>query len=509
MEINISYPKTEENPNGIPLPKQALFHASNKKYKLFAGGFGTGKSLSLCIETLKQMLVYPKNYGVLARKDLQELKATTLKDFFDICPEEVIMHHNKQDKVITFRGGSQLYYMNLDAARQAERKIKSLNLGLVAIDQLEELSYNIFLAFMGRLRRRGTARAFLATCNPAGHDWVWKTWLECPFNIFVQLLGITQEEAENICIEIEKRVNYTLLHSTNSKKRELEIYSGFGMEAGTAKTLYEKYHYYLVEATTFDNPYLPPDYLDQLLKYPENWVKRYVYCSWDDFEGLVYKEFMEKRNKIPVYEPTSGESIYIAMDYGYRNPTSIGFYAVDFDGIVRRYKELYQTGLQISEIATFIKSQSEFKTARLIADPSIWNVQRDGISVGLEFLSHGISFERADNSVAQGIDKVNEYLKTGRLLITENCISFLSEIGNYKWKAVKPGLPRNEYEEPVKKDDHAMDEVRYLINLIYAPSNNSNALPLVKPQGTDEARHQINNKIINTYGSDNLYASYD
>lgn len=513
--ISISYPKTDENPKGIPLPKQAQFHQMREKYRLFAGGFGTGKTLSLGIEILIQLMTYPKNYGVLARKDLQELKSTTLKDFFEVCPEKVIAHHDKQNKTITAINGSQIYYMNLDSAREAERKIKSLNLGFVAIDQLEEIEENIFLAFMGRLRRRNTARCLIATCNPAGHSWLWRKWVECPYEQFVGLLEMTIPEADAICVEIENRINKSINNKANADaiagaNREERIYTGFGMPPELAKTLYEKYNFGLIEATTFDNPYLPPDYVDQLLKYPKNWVKRFVYCSWDDFEGLVYNEFLEKRNKIDLYMPSLSENLYIVMDYGFRNPTAIGFYSVDYDGTVRLYREFYESGRQISELSAYIKAHPEWQKARKLADPSIWNVQRDGVSVGEEFSRRGIYFERADNSVLQGIDKVNEYLKTSKLLICKNCIATLREIGDYKWKEIKVGQNRNEYEEPVKKNDHMMDNIRYMINYVYAPitQKESELIPLegsyIRPVlNTSEQR------LLSEYGSDTIYSVYD
>jgi len=514
-KINVSYPKTDENPKGLPLPKQAMFHSLPHKYRLFAGGFGTGKTTSLGMEVLKQSMTYPRNYGVLARKDLQELKSTTLKDFFEICPEGVISNHDKQNKTITFINDSQVYYMNLDSSREAERKIKSLNLGFVAIDQLEEIEENVFLAFIGRLRRKNTARCFIGSCNTAGHNWLWNKWVECPYETFVKLIELEPNEAKEICQTIQKRIDLSLIdrdeHSLNAgTKREIDIYSGFGMPIELAKALYEKSNYGLIEATTFDNPYLPPDYVDQLLKYPKNWVKRYVYCSWDDFEGLVYKEYSDVRNKIDEYEPLKGESLYIVMDYGYRNPTAIGFYSVDYDGTARLYKEFYESGRQIAEISAYIKSHPEWESAYKLADPSIWNVQRDGISVGAEFAAKGIYFERADNSVLQGVDKVNEYFKESKLFIAKNCVHTIKEIGNYKWKEIKPGQNRNAYEEPVKKNDHMCDNIRYFINHVYTPvRKNESVVP--QQRGTDSGRNSGTNmnNIARIYGNGNIYSSYD
>jgi hypothetical protein len=59
--------------------------------------------------------------------------------------------------------------------------------------------------------------------------------------------------------------------------------------------------------------------------------------------------------------------------------------------------------------------------------------------------------------------------KAGKLLICANCVNTLSEIGNYKWRELRAGEVKNEYEEPVKANDHAMDALRYLVNHIYKP----------------------------------------
>lgn len=409
IDVRFGYPINQANPEGKPLKTQDRFHHSTVKYRLLAGGFGSGKTTTLCLEVIKESFKYKNNYVLLGRKDLPELKSTTLKELLDLLPEQLITDHNKQERIIKLINGSEIYYMNLDDAREAVEKIKSLNLGSVAIDQLEEIDENVFFALQGRLRRNESNRNFFATCNPAGHDWLWERWKNNP-----------QEGYE------------------------------------------------LFEAITLENIYLPQDYVAELLKYPERWVKRFVYCSWDDFEGLVYNEFIEAKHK-QIYEPTENDNHYIVLDYGFRNPTAIGFYAVDYDGVAHLYDEYYESGKLISNIANEIKKNKFWKRAVKLADPSIFSVQRDGKSIGDEFGENGIYFQAADNDKLQGINKVNELFKQDRLLISPNCVRWLQEQGNYKWKEIKPGQQRNEFEEPVKKDDHHMDETRYFANYFHKP----------------------------------------
>jgi PBSX family phage terminase large subunit len=421
-ETFISYPISSNNPNGDPLPTQEAFHKSNAKFRMLAGGWGTGKTTALCIEMLKDVAI-KNNYILLGRKDLPELKSTTLKEFLEVCPEGVIVNHNKTDRFIKCVNGTEIFYTNLDESKDAIKKINSLNLGSAYIDQAEELTENLFTAIKGRLRRPNTRRNFCGALNPEGHNWIWRDFKEKPI-------------AESA----------------------------------------------LFTATTLENVYLPEDYVRNLLNMPEKWVKRYVYCSWEDFEGLCFGEWREDRNKIGIYEPHESEQHIHILDYGFRNPTCILYAAIDCDGIVRVYDEYYQSGRLISESSESYKQNKYWKKAIRIADPSINKTERDGKNVKSEFLANGIHWLEADNDVRQGINNVNQLFKDGRLLISENCVNTIAEIGAYKWKEIRPGQETNEYEEPVKKGDHACDNLRYLSNWVIAPAKKEPVVPIERPR---------------------------
>jgi len=420
INVDICYPRSELNLAGDPLPTQAEFHRSNHKYRMLAGGWGTGKTTALCLEMSKDIAI-ANNYILLARKDLQELKSTTLKEFEDIY-EAAIVDHNKQDREIKFSNGTVIYYTNLDESREAVKKIQSLNLGAAFIDQAEEITENMFIAIAGRLRRQDTRRCFVGAMNPNGHDWIWHKFL---------------------------------------------------------KNVSENYKIFI--AVTTENIYLPQDYVKTLLDMPENWVKRFVNCSFDDFEGLVYNEFSEIDNVIDYYSPQPENSHIHVLDYGYTNPTCILYAATDYDGVTYIYDEFYRSGSLISETAENYKLNKFWDIADRIADPSIHKTERDGKNVALEFMDNDIYWQRADNDVRQGINRVNELFKQKKLFITKNCVNTLREIGDYRFKQLKPGRETNTPEEPVKRDDHAMDCVRYLANYISNPIK-----PVIENKGERE-----------------------
>jgi hypothetical protein len=48
-------------------------------------------------------------------------------------------------------------------------------------------------------------------------------------------------------------------------------------------------NYGFIPATTFDNPALPPDYVQSLLEdHTPEWVRNYALGDWQSFEGMVF-----------------------------------------------------------------------------------------------------------------------------------------------------------------------------------------------------------------------------
>lgn len=497
--VAIGYPQTETNPLRKPLAYQMRFHNSKARYRLMSGGFGTGGTTALVIEMAYQLLTYPNNVGLLGRFNSIELESTTLAEFLDILPryngaQLTIKQHDRQKKIIYFWNGSKLVYMGLDEGKNAVDKIKSLNLGFACIDQLEEIGEEIFLAIQGRLRRHNSERCFFAKCNPEGHNWAYDRWVRLPYEQYL--------ESQNIGKGVANKV-LKLLHIAQQDRQIVDKFADkiaqeTKLDLDQVMNIYVKSQYEYFGAVTMDNIYLPPEYVNNLIaNYPKKWLERYVYNSWENFEGLVYSEFTQRNNVETAYIPTDNDSHIFVYDYGYRNPACILFVAVDYDGIIHIYDEYYEREKLISDHAFFMKKNKFWKKATYIADPSIKKAERDGGSVFDTWnQDHNIWWQDANNDVRQGIDRVNEYLKQGRLKISKRCINLLEEIAKYKWKQLKIGEEKNEYEEPVKKDDHGMDTLRYLINHIYIP---------IEQSSESVARHFVDE----LYGDEEIGGEYD
>ena len=86
-----------------------------------------------------------------------------------------------------------------------------------------------------------------------------------------------------------------------------------------------------------------------------------------------------------------------------------------------------------------------------------------------------------------GIQRVKEYLKTNgkrpKLYVFKNCPNLIRELKTYRW---------GDGDRPEKKDDHALDELRYY--LMKKPS----ACPLVRPKTEiQKDKERLYRKIVN------------
>lgn len=177
-------------------------------------------------------------------------------------------------------------------------------------------------------------------------------------------------------------------------------------------------------------------------------------------EGLVYPSFARG---IHVYEPfeiPADWDRYRAMDFGLANPACVLWAAVGPDGTIYVYREHYQAGWQIARHASHIRVAEQGETiVNAWADHS----GRDEI-IALR-REHEIVFRKADKRFEIGRDNVLSMLAVRddhepRLKFHPDCINLIREIEGYVYPKLLGGV---QAERPVKKNDHAMDALRYLV----------------------------------------------
>ena len=219
-----------------------------------------------------------------------------------------------------------------------------------------------------------------------------------------------------------------------------------------------------------DNPFLSKNEIDRfsnLIGESELESRRFGRFT-DIANSLVYKEFDENVNVIEPFTVPISWYDKISIDPGLHNPLSCHWYAVDYDGNVYVIAEHYRANLTVEEHAVAIKT---------ICKSLGWPVGFNGMietlidSAGTQktlaseksvvdlFYDNGINANpNVNKDLFSGISRVKRFIKDANgkphLYIFRNCVNLIKEIKGYFWSSG---------ETPVKKDDHALDELRYYI----------------------------------------------
>lgn len=208
--------------------------------------------------------------------------------------------------------------------------------------------------------------------------------------------------------------------------------------------------------TIDDNPFLPPSFVENLKKEYAGTVfyDRYILGKWTLAEGLVYSMFGDPCIVQDI--PDTGD-YYISIDYGTHNPFSAGLWCVTKTEAVR-IGEYYYCGREERKEKTPEEYYSEVKRIAggrdikcLIVDPSA-----DAFIATVK-KHHEFKVRGAVNDVLPGIQTTAEMIAAGKLKIHESCEDAIREFGLYRWDE------KAESDRVVKENDHAMDEIRYMV----------------------------------------------
>lgn len=210
--------------------------------------------------------------------------------------------------------------------------------------------------------------------------------------------------------------------------------------------------------TSYDNPYLDKEELENTKSKstPDRFAQEYL-ASFQKTQGLVYKEFDREKH---LYEELPKENYQYrfqklgAVDFGYRNPAAI--LTVMFDGerlfVDDEWYKRKRTDIQIAEYVALCKFKEVYP------DPEnqggVEELRRKQVNVR--------EVVKRKGSVESGIKMIRELLLRGDLLINKKCVNLISEFEMYSYDDDK--VERNENENPIKSNDHALDALRYLVS---------------------------------------------
>lgn len=226
----------------------------------------------------------------------------------------------------------------------------------------------------------------------------------------------------------------------------------------------------LFEASTHDNIHIQSEAIEKLTFIMDD-DERNARTSGSGYSEttLIYPEFGSHIiDPIPVGKlKDAGYKFFTAKDHGLRNPTAILWFAVGNEEIIV-FDEYYETDRLVEENALAYKNiteKMEIVIDYMVGDPSTQNRNaQTGTSIQHAYGEHGVWYHLGHNDVKAGILRVKSALGDGRLKVTANCVNLIREARTYKWKkpiSSKVQARSNLMEEPVKRNDHALDALRY------------------------------------------------
>ena len=203
-----------------------------------------------------------------------------------------------------------------------------------------------------------------------------------------------------------------------------------------------------------DNPSLTDEFKTSLKQeYRGLWYRRYILGQWILAEGTIYDFFDEEIHTI-LYPPGRGQSYYIGIDYGTKNPCAFVLVAHNPNHYPNMWveKEYYYDSTKSNRQKTdteyaedLIKFTEGYPIDGIYVDPS-------AASFKLECQRQGIrNIYDAENEVLDGIRFVAGLLTNGTLKICKCCKNLISEMGSYVWNEKSKNLGKD---VPNKDHDH-------------------------------------------------------
>lgn len=277
------------------LGHQADFVNSSARYLLNSGGVGSGKTYSIVLKALDLCVSNPGIFLLIGAQTYPLLRDTTLREFLNVVPSEIVAAYNKTNQHFTFHNGSEVIFRAFDDPN----KLKSLNLGAVGIEEMTDVNEEIFKMLRTRLRQEGMPCCLFGATNPSTFgNWVYKYFIESPIE------------------------NSEVVYSVSS-----------------------------------DNDFLPREYiadLEQIKKSNPEYYERMVMGRWGALEGLVYNLPIEQRSG---EQPKKFDRYIAGLDFGFTHPTAFVIIGVR-ENVYYIIDEVYRHKLTSGDIVKIIKGRS-------------------------------------------------------------------------------------------------------------------------------------------------------
>ena len=401
-------------------PKQLEFLKSKARHTAYGGSRGGGKSYVLRLLFVLLAMQYDGLKLLLLRRTLPELREN------HILPLQQMLNgyakYTSDEKAFVFRNGSRLKlgYCDSDADVTQYQGQEYDVIGFEEATAFLEAWIQFILTCNRSTRTDFSPRAYY-TMNPGG-----------PSHGYMKRLFIDKEYRD-------------------------------GERA-------ENYHF--IQAKVYDNAVLMrnnPEYIEVLKALPEHLRKAHLEGDWNVFFGQVFSEFREEDHvEEPFDIPKSWPRIF-SMDWGYVKPYACLFGAVDYDGVIHIYREIYgcvegKHDVGVQEVPQVVSRKIRAYKEKLymaVGDPAMWAKQK-GKSVAEEM--RPLQLLPAKNDRIQGWLQVHSRLKDKTLKISSQCRGLLRTLPMLTYDKNRPE------DVDTTQEDHLADALRYLcMARVYRP----------------------------------------
>ena len=183
----------------------------------------------------------------------------------------------------------------------------------------------------------------------------------------------------------------------------------------------------------------------------------------ENLEGIFFEEFERERHVCPPFAIPAHWRIYSSMDFGL-DMLAHYKYAIDEDGNVYVFHEIYRSGLTIPEASALIRAADSKDGAgwlipeERLAPPDLFRVTAEnGQSQADVFYSNGLSLIKVSNDREAGWLAVKSLLRTGKLKIFSTCPNLIRTLSQISVDEKKAGDCKKDPHELT----HAPDALRY------------------------------------------------
>jgi PBSX family phage terminase large subunit len=417
------------NANYIPLPWQMRFHSvarqadkPNGPVEIACGGArGPGKSHSVFAQiTLDDCQRIPNLKGLFLRQTGAAAKESFEDLIFKVLSGNVKYKYRAMPGSVTFDNGSKIILGGFKDDKDIDNYI-GIEYDLMAVEELNQLTKEKVQKLKGSLRsaKENWRPRFYSSFNPGGIG-----------HLFV-------------------KTRYVDPHNENRETRTR-----------------------FVPSTYKQNPYLNVEYIDYLKGLEGPLGKAWREGSFDMFEGQYFDEWDYHKHTIRPFEIPETWKRFRAYDHGRDAPACCKWYAVDNDGRVWVYREFYQSGLNVPDIASKINELSGDEQYQFsVADPSIFARhgfvdQSGGQTIAETFARYGIMWLPASNRRVDGWNLMHQYLAwteytKPKMIYFNTCVDSIRTIPSLIHDKLHPE------DLDSKTEDHSADTDRYFLSALH------------------------------------------